>query len=66
VQAEHQIRCVKGATFLAYPAAFQRPIVFMGGIDAAAKDAVAARAYLAFMTGSEAATTYTAHCLTPR
>ena len=32
VQAEHEIRCVKGATFLPYPAVFQRTIVFMGGV----------------------------------
>ena len=30
VQAEHEIRCVKGATFLPYPAVFQRTIVFIG------------------------------------
>jgi molybdate transport system substrate-binding protein len=65
VQAEHEIRCVKGATFLPYPAAFQRTIVMMGGIGATAKDAAAAKTYLGFMTGSEATTTYTAHCLTP-
>ena len=65
VQAEHEIRCVKGATFLPYPGAFQRTIVFTGGIGAAAKDANAAKAYLAFMTAPEAVTTYTAHCLTP-
>ena len=35
VQAEHEIRCVKGATFLPYPAVFQRSIVFMGGLGAA-------------------------------
>jgi molybdate transport system substrate-binding protein len=65
VQAEHEIRCVKGAAFLPYPAVFQQTIVFMGGIGAAAKNADAAKAYLTFMTSSEAATTYTAHCLTP-
>jgi molybdate transport system substrate-binding protein len=65
VQAEHEIRCIKGATFLAYPTAFQRTIIFMGGIGAGTKAAEAAKEYLAFMTGSEAATTYTKHCLTP-
>lgn len=65
VQAEHEIRCVKGAAFLPYPAPFQRTIVMMGGIGSAAKDANAAKAYLTFMTSSEAATTYTAQCLTP-
>jgi len=28
VQAEHEIRCTRGATFLPYPAVFQRTIVF--------------------------------------
>lgn len=65
VQAEHEIRCVKGATFLAYPAVFQRTIVFMGGVGTAARDAAAAKAYLAFITGPEAATALKAHCLTP-
>ena len=51
VQAEHEIRCVKGATFLPYPAVFQRTIVFMGGVGTAAGDAAAAKAYLAFITG---------------
>ena len=47
VQAEHEIRCVKGATFLPYPAVFQRTIIFMGGDCAAtADDAAAASAYL--------------------
>jgi molybdate transport system substrate-binding protein len=65
VQAEHEIRCTKGATFLAYPTAFQRTIVFMGGVGVGTKAADAAKTYLAFMTGPEAATTYTKHCLTP-
>jgi molybdate transport system substrate-binding protein len=65
VQAEHEIRCTKGATFLAYPTAFQHAIVLMGGIGAGTKAADAAKAYLAFMSGSEAATIYTTHCLTP-
>jgi molybdate transport system substrate-binding protein len=65
VQAEHEIRCVKGATFLAYPAVFQRTIVFMGGVGSAARDVAAAKAYLAFITGPEAATALKAHCLTP-
>ena len=47
VQAEHEIRCVTGAAFLAYPEEFQRTIVFMGGVGAAAGDAAAAKAYLA-------------------
>ena len=47
VQAEHEIRCVKGAMFLPYPAVFQRTIVFMGGVGSAAGDVAAAKAYLA-------------------
>ena len=52
VQAEHEIRCVKGATFLPYPAVFQRTIVFIGGVGAAAGDAAAAKAYLPYLTGA--------------
>jgi molybdate transport system substrate-binding protein len=64
LQAEHQIRCVKGATFLSYPVQFQQTIVFMGAIGSTAGDAAAAKDYLAFMTGAETANTYSAHCLT--
>jgi molybdate transport system substrate-binding protein len=64
VQAEHEIRCVKGATFLPYPAVFQRTTLFMGSVGAAAGDVAAAKDYLAFLTGPEAATAITAHCLT--
>jgi molybdate transport system substrate-binding protein len=64
LQAEHEIRCVKGATFLPYPVQFQRTIVFMGAIGSTARDGAAAKAYLAFMTGAETANTYSAHCLT--
>jgi molybdate transport system substrate-binding protein len=64
VQAEHEIRCVKGAAFLPYPAQFQRSIVFMGGIGSAASDAATAKAYLAFITGPEAGPAIAAHCLT--
>ena len=63
VQAEHEIRCVRGATFLDYPAALQRTIVLMGGVGAATSDLAAAKSYLAFITGPEAATAYKAHCL---
>jgi molybdate transport system substrate-binding protein len=62
--AESEIRCVKGATFLPYPAVFQRTIIFRGGVGTATKNASAANAYLSFMTGSEAANAYSAHCLT--
>jgi molybdate transport system substrate-binding protein len=64
LQAEHQIRCVKGATFLSYPVQFQQTIVFMGAIGSTAGDAAAAKDYLAYMTGAETANTYSAHCLT--
>ena len=64
VQAEHEIRCVKGATFLPYPAVFQRSIVFMGGLGAAAGDAAAAKAYLAFITSAQTDNAISAHCLT--
>jgi molybdate transport system substrate-binding protein len=65
VQAEHEIRCVPGAAFLDYPKELQRTIVFTGGIGAAAADASAARAYLAFVTGPEVAPVIKAKCLSP-
>lgn len=64
VQAEHEIRCVRGAMFVAYPVQLQRTIVFMGGVGTAAGDAAAAKAYLAFLTGPDAAPAYSAYCLT--
>jgi molybdate transport system substrate-binding protein len=64
IQAEHEIRCVKGATFLPYPVQFQRTIVIMGGIGSTAgDDAAAAKDYLAYLTGADTANTYSAHCL---
>jgi molybdate transport system substrate-binding protein len=65
VQAEHEIRCVRGATFLPYPPMFQRTIVFIGGIGAATKETEAAKSYLSFITGPDALTSIRAHCLTP-
>lgn len=65
VQAEHEIRCVRGATFLPYPAQFQRTIVFIGGIGAATKETEAAKSYLSFIKGPDALTSIRAHCLTP-
>jgi molybdate transport system substrate-binding protein len=65
VQAEHEIKCVKGAVFLEYPKEFQRTIIFMAGIGAAATDAGAAKAYLSFLKGPDAAAAIKAHCLTP-
>ena len=64
VQAEHEIRCVKGATFLPYPAVFQRSIVFLGGVGTAAGDLAAAKAYLAFLTSARTDNAISAHCLT--
>jgi len=63
VQAEHEIRCVKGAMFLSYPAVFQQTVVFMGGIGSASGSVAAAKAYLHYVTGSETDNTYSAHCL---
>ena len=65
VQAEHVIRCSRGAAFLDYPVAFQRRIVLTGGVGTSSSDFAAAKSYLAFITGPEAATSYTAHCLNP-
>jgi molybdate transport system substrate-binding protein len=64
VQAEHEIRCVKGATFLPYPAVFQRTIVFLGAVTPEAGDTAAARAYLAFITSAQTDNAFSAHCLT--
>ncbi|MBX9844924.1 MAG: substrate-binding domain-containing protein [Xanthobacteraceae bacterium] len=65
VQAEHEIRCVRGATFIPFPPVFQRTIVFIGGLGTATQVADAAKSYLSFITGPEALTTIRAHCLTP-
>jgi len=64
VQAEHEIRCIKGAMFLPYPAVFQQTVVFIGGVGSAAGDVAAAKAYLHYLTGSDTDNTYSAHCLT--
>jgi molybdate transport system substrate-binding protein len=65
VQAEHEIRCTRGATFLPYPAVFQQTIAFLGSVGTASKEMEAAKAYLAFLTGPTALTSIKAHCLTP-
>lgn len=65
VQAEHEIRCVKGAVFLDYPKEFQRTIVFVGSVGAASSDAAPAKTYLSFVAGPEVAPVIKAHCLTP-
>jgi molybdate transport system substrate-binding protein len=65
VQAEHEIRCTRGATFLPYPAVFQQTVVFMGSVGTASKEVEPAKAYLAFLTGPTALTSLKAHCLTP-
>ena len=66
VQAEHEIRCTKGAAFLDYPKEFQRIIVFMAGVGAASSDAKVAQSYIDFIkTGPQAAAAIKAHCLTP-
>jgi molybdate transport system substrate-binding protein len=65
VQAEHEIRCTRGAAFLDYPAALQRTFALTGGVGRSASDFAAAKSYLAFITGPETATAYTANCLAP-
>ena len=65
VQAEHEIRCVKGAAFLDYPKEFQRTIVFMAGVGAAASDPKAAQSYIDFIKGPQVAPVIKAHCLAP-
>lgn len=62
-QAEHEIRCVRGATFLDYPAQFQRTLVFLGGVGKASTDPAAAKTYVSFLTGAGASSTFKAHCL---
>jgi molybdate transport system substrate-binding protein len=65
VQAEHEIRSVPGAAFLAYPTEFQRSIVFVAGVGTASADPVAAKAFIAFLRGPEAAAAIKARWLTP-
>jgi molybdate transport system substrate-binding protein len=65
VQAEHEIRSVHGATFLAYPKEFQRSVVFMAGIATASTDPAAAKAFIRFMQGPQAVVAIKARRLTP-
>jgi len=65
IQAEHEIRCTRGATFLPYPAVFQRTIAFLGGVGTTSTNVEAAKSYLAYLTGPNALTSIKAHCLTP-
>ncbi len=65
VQAEHEIRCVKGARFLAYPPEFRRSIVFMAGVGTASANAAGAKALIAFLKGPEAKAAIKARRLTP-
>jgi molybdate transport system substrate-binding protein len=64
VQAEHEIKCVKGTAFLTYPKEFQRSIVFVAGVGTASADAAAAQAFITFMQGPEVAAAIKARCLT--
>jgi len=65
-QAEHEIRCTKGATFLDYPAVFQETVVFTGSVGKGTADFAAAKSYLSFLTSAGAANTFRAHCLRQR
>lgn len=65
VQAEHEIRCVKGAAFLDYPPEFRRSIEFVGSVGAASWDVGGAKDYLRFMTGPQVAPVIKANCLSP-
>jgi len=65
-QAEHQIRCTRGATFLDYPAVFQKMVVFIGGAAKGTGDLAAAKSYLSFLTSEGAANTFRAHCMRQR
>lgn len=65
VQAEHEIRAVKGAVFLPYPEEFQRPIVFVAGVGAASAQAAGAEAFIAFLKSAEASAAIKTRFLTP-
>jgi len=65
VQAEHEIRAVEGAAFLAYPEEFQRSVVFVAGIGTATADPAAGKSFIAFMRGPRAATAIAARGLMP-
>src|SRR5262245_11345336 len=65
VQAEHEIRCIPGINFLPYPAEFQRAVIFASAVGASARDATAARAFIQFLSGPEAAPVIKAKCLQP-
>jgi len=64
VQAEHEIRAVAGATFLAYPAEFQRSVVFVAGIGTASPNPAAGESFIAFMRGPRATAAIEARGLT--
>jgi molybdate transport system substrate-binding protein len=65
VQAEHEIRSVPGAAFLAYPPEFQRSIVFMAGVGTGSTDQAAAKTFIAFLRGPQAVAAIEARGLTP-
>jgi molybdate transport system substrate-binding protein len=64
VQAEHEIKCVKGAAFITYPTEFQRSIVFVAGVGTASADSAAAKEFITFLQGPDAAAAIKARCLT--
>jgi molybdate transport system substrate-binding protein len=64
IQAEHEIRCVPGIDFVAYPAEFQRTVGFAAGIGGTAEDAPA-RQFIQFLRGPEALSVIKAKCLQP-
>jgi molybdate transport system substrate-binding protein len=65
VQAEHEIKCVRGAAFLEYPKEFQRSIVFFAGIGTDSQNSDAAKSYMTFIKGPQTAAAIKANCLTP-
>jgi molybdate transport system substrate-binding protein len=64
VQAEHEIKSVRGAAFLPYPGRFGRELIMVGAIGTAAADVKAAKHYLDYMAGPAPAAAYAAHHLT--
>lgn len=65
IQAEHEIKCIAGAAFVPYPAEFQRSIVFTASVGALSKDAAAARGFIQFLAGPDAAAAVRSKCLQP-
>ena len=63
VQGDHEIRCVPGITFVAYPVEFQRSVTFSAGVATTAKEPGLAKTFIQFLSGPNATTVLKAKCM---